>query len=56
MDTIKNDFNRVFPSWPMRFWIIDNETKRIVLKGMPVEDRIVMDPLFAWLRKEYPNI
>ncbi len=56
LDTMENDFNRVFPSWPMRYWLIDNEKKRIVLKGMPVGDRIVLDELVSWLEKNYSSV
>ena len=36
LDTMANDFDSTYSSWPFRVWIIDNG--KVVFKGMPTED------------------
>ncbi len=50
LDNINNDYNRVLPSWPFRFYVV--KRGKFQLKMMPEgedEDETSLDQLHGWL-------
>lgn len=46
LDNEQNEFNRVYASWPFRFWVVRNG--RVVLKMVPDGDQVSLDALQDW--------
>lgn len=47
IDNMENDFVNLYPSWPFRYWVIEEGV--IKLKCMPNADQISLDALAHWL-------
>jgi hypothetical protein len=51
LDNINNDYNRLLPSWPFRYYVVKNGVFQ--LKTMPVDgDKVKLDELQFWLETE----
>jgi len=47
LDNEHNDFNKVYSSWPFRYWVINQG--RVVVKSMPENDSVSLNQLYAFL-------
>ena len=47
LDDMENSYNRVYSSWPFRYYIVDGD--RVVLKEMPQGDTLSLVALTNWL-------
>lgn len=57
VDTLQNDFNREFASWPFRFWVLhrcDDGQVRVVFKAMPKQSAYRLEDLADFLTSESP--
>lgn len=51
LDTINNDYNRTYSSWPFRYYVIVNNM--VELKAMPVDDTMTLESLVDWLQRTF---
>ncbi len=49
LDNMDNAFNRVFPSWPFRYWMRAADG-RLAGKCMPEGDKVSLTALSDWLQ------
>ena len=50
VDNEHNDFVNLYCSWPLRYWIINNE--KVVEKCMPDGDKLSLAALIYWLESQ----
>ena len=54
LDNMNNDYNRILPSWPFRFYVIDKGL--VLLKTMPEgieSDEVSLDQLIDWFEHSF---
>lgn len=49
LDNEFNDFNQTYPSWPFRYWVVQNNL--IAVKAMPETDSASLKQLYNFLEK-----
>ena len=49
LDNENNDFNQVYPSWPTRYWIINNGVLQVRLDAEG--ETVSLDALELWLQQ-----
>jgi hypothetical protein len=48
-DYIDDNFNKTYPSWPYRYWIIDSKEKTLLLKTLPENNYFTVNQLETWV-------
>jgi hypothetical protein len=49
MDTMANDFNSVYASWPLRYYVVQPSTGKLIYKAQPSDSMYHLEQLCSFL-------